>query len=82
VLSVCEALDGSRSGLYAWLVRSRSQRSPDDEMIGTQVLQSFVSSDCTYDAQRLWHDRARVISLGWCLLSRPQHMALLAVLEK
>jgi putative transposase len=52
----CKALDVSRSGFYAWLTRAPSQRSRDDERIGAQVRQSFIGSDRTYGARRVWHD--------------------------
>jgi putative transposase len=52
----CEALGVSRSGFYAWLNRPRSKRSLDDEDLGRQVRQSFVGSDRTYGARRVWHD--------------------------
>ena len=32
------------------------RRSLDDEVIGAQVRQSFVSSDRTYGERRVWHD--------------------------
>ena len=53
---MCEALGVSRGGFYAWLTRPRSQRSLSDEMLGAQVHQSFVRSDRTYGARRVWHD--------------------------
>jgi putative transposase len=58
---MCEALGVSRSGFYAWLTRPRCQRSLDDERLGTQVRQSFLASDRTYGARRVWHD---VLALG------------------
>jgi putative transposase len=61
VLLICEALGVSRSGFYAWMSRPRSQRSLDDEVIGGQVHHSFVGSDRTYGARRVWHD---VLALG------------------
>jgi len=45
-----------RGGFYAWLTRPRSQRSRDDEELGTRVRASFVASDRTYGARRVWHD--------------------------
>jgi len=33
---MCEALGVSRSGFYAWMVRPRSRRSLDDEVLGGQ----------------------------------------------
>ena len=56
VLMMCEALGVSRSGFYAWLVRPQSQRSLDDESMGLAVRQSFLDSDRTYGARRIWHD--------------------------
>ncbi len=41
---LCEALDVSRSGFHAWLTRSPSQRSRDDEEIGAKVRESFIGS--------------------------------------
>jgi len=58
---MCEALGVSRSGFYAWLSRPRSQRSLVDEVLGSQVRQSFLGSDRTYGARRVWHD---VLELG------------------
>lgn len=53
---MCEALGVSRSGFYAWRSRPRSQRSLDDEALGVQVRNSFIGSDRTYGARRVWHD--------------------------
>lgn len=61
VNQMCEALGVSRGGFYAWLVRPRSQRSLCDEVLGAQVRQSFVLSDRTYCARRVWRD---VLALG------------------
>lgn len=61
VNQMCEALGVSRGGFYAWLVRPRSQRSRCDEVLGAQVCQSFVLSDRTYGARRVWRD---VLALG------------------
>ncbi len=55
------ALGVSRSGFYAWLGRSPSKRQRDDELLGAQVRQSFIRSDRTYGARRVWHD---VLALG------------------
>lgn len=56
VRQLCEALGVSRSGYYGWLTRPRSQREHDDDAIGAQVRQSFLGSDRTYGARRVWHD--------------------------
>jgi transposase InsO family protein len=53
---LCEALGVSRSGFYAWLVRPPSCRSQADEVLGAKVRQSFIGSDRTYGARRVWHD--------------------------
>ena len=53
---MCEALGVSRSGFYAWLVRPRSRRSLRDEMLSAKVRSSFLGSDRTYGARRVWHD--------------------------
>ena len=53
---LCEALDVSRSGFHAWLGRGPSRRSRDDVAIGVKVRASFVASDRTYGARRVWRD--------------------------
>ena len=53
---LCEALGVSRSGFHAWLHRSPSARARSDEVLGAQVKASFVGSDRTYGARRVWHD--------------------------
>lgn len=58
---ICETLGVSRSGFYAWLSRPRSLRSRSDEAMSALVRQSFIGSDRTYGARRVWHD---VLALG------------------
>jgi putative transposase len=53
---LCEALDVSRSGFHAWLNRSPSARSRDDEVLISRIDRSFKSSDRTYGARRVWRD--------------------------
>jgi putative transposase len=53
---MCEALGASRGGFYAWLTRPRSQRSRSDEELGAKVRTSFLASDRTYGARRVWRD--------------------------
>ncbi|MFO1150740.1 MAG: IS3 family transposase [Alsobacter sp.] len=53
---LCEALDVSRSGFHAWLTRRPSERSRSDEEVGAKVRASFVRSDRTYGARRVWRD--------------------------
>lgn len=54
----CEALGVSRSGFYAWLTRILSARSVSDAVIGQEVRTSFLASDRTYGARRVWRDVA------------------------
>lgn len=53
---LCAALDVSRSGFHAWLKRSPSARSRQDEALLGAIDRSFKSSDRTYGARRVWHD--------------------------
>ena len=53
---LCEALGVSRSGFHAWLIRSPSARARSDEALGAKIKASFVGSDRTYGARRVWHD--------------------------
>ena len=62
---MCGALGVSRGGFYAWLTRPRSQRSRSDEELGAKVRASFLASDRTYGARRVWHDMlAEGVSCG------------------
>src|SRR6266852_5901901 len=62
---LCGALGVSRGGFYAWLTRPRSQRSRSDEELGAKVRTSFLTSDRTYGARRVWHDMlAEGVSCG------------------
>src|SRR5438874_12555877 len=62
---LCEALGVSRGGFYAWLTRPRSRRSRSDEELGAKVRTSFLASDRTYGARRIWHDMlAEGVSCG------------------
>jgi putative transposase len=51
---LCDALNVSRSGFQAWLNRTPSKRSRDDETIGAKARASFVGSARTYGARRVW----------------------------
>ena len=53
---ICETLGVSRSGFYAWLSRPKSLRSQTDEAMVALVRQSFLGSDRTYGARRVWPD--------------------------
>jgi putative transposase len=59
------ALGVSGGGLLAWLKRPRSRRSRSNEELGAKVRASFLASDRTYGARRVWHDLlAEGISCG------------------
>jgi putative transposase len=53
---MCGALGVSRGGFYAWLTRPRSERSHSNEELASKVRASFLASDRTYGARRVWHD--------------------------
>lgn len=53
---LCEALEVSRSGFHAWLVRPVSAHEVADERLSEQITRSFQGSDRTYGARRVWHD--------------------------
>ena len=53
---LCEALGVSRGGFYAWLTTPPSARSRSDEELAAKVRASFLASDRTYGARRVWRD--------------------------
>jgi putative transposase len=53
---LCEALGVSRSGFHAWLSRPPSARACADEALSARARASFVGSDRTCGARRVWHD--------------------------
>jgi putative transposase len=53
---MCGALGVSRGGFHAWLTRPRSRRAGSEEELGRKVRASFLASDRTYGARRVWHD--------------------------
>ena len=59
---MCETLGVSRGGFYGWLTRPRSARSRRDEDLAGKVRASFLASDRTYGARRVWHD---LLADGW-----------------
>jgi putative transposase len=62
---LCEALGVSRGGFYSWLMRPPSARARSDEALSAKVRASFLASDRTYGARRVWHDvLAEGISCG------------------
>jgi putative transposase len=69
---MCDALGVSRSGFFAWLTRAPSRRARSDEAISATVRTSFVQSDRTYGARRVWRD---VLSAGFsCGLHRIERL--------
>jgi putative transposase len=76
---MCGALGVSRGGFYAWLTRPRSRRSSSDEEIGATVRASFLASDRTYGARRVWRD---VLAEGaQCCLHRIERLMRLQALR-
>ena len=55
-----------------WLTRPRSQHSKTDEAIAPQVRASFLASDRTYGARRVWRD---VLAEGFSDLGVPVFLA-------
>ena len=53
---MCGALGVSRSGFHAWLNRPPSARAMSDEALSARVRASFLLSDRTYGARRVWRD--------------------------
>ena len=53
---MCETLGVSRSGFHAWLTRSPSARARSDAVLDERIRASFMLSDRTYGARRVWHD--------------------------
>jgi putative transposase len=59
-------------GFYAWLTRPRSQRGRSDEELGAKVRASFLASDRTYGARRVW----RVFAGGWAVVRSAPNRAI------
>jgi putative transposase len=53
---LCKALDVSRSGFHAWLNRAPAGRTLENEALLGVIRQSFLGSDRTYGARRVWRD--------------------------
>ena len=69
---ICEALGVSRSGFHGWLSRPPSARQRSDDALRVVVRSSFIGSDRTYGARRVWHD---VLAEGMvCGLHRVQRL--------
>jgi putative transposase len=76
---LCGALGVSRGGFYAWLKRPRSRRSRNDEELGAKVRASFLASDRTYGARRVWKDL--LADRAWCGLHRIERLMRLQALK-
>ena len=50
---MCNWLNVSRSGYYAWLKRSRSLRAIEDEKLSTKIVQIYQNSRGTYGSPRV-----------------------------
>lgn len=59
--TICGALGVSRNGFYALLKRPRSDRALRHEAMLAAIRRSFLDSDRTYGARRVWHD---VLAVG------------------
>jgi putative transposase len=53
---MCRLLEVSHSGFYDWCGRGPSQRDKDDERLTARIRCSFLESDKTYGAPRVWRD--------------------------
>ena len=75
---LCEALGVSRAGWYAWRTRPPSARARANEQLLARVRASFLASDRTYGARRVWHDLlAEGVSCGRHRIERLMHQAAL-----
>jgi putative transposase len=54
VEALCEALEVSPSGYYAWCERDLSPRQQADIRLGDEIERVFVESRRTYGSQRVW----------------------------
>ena len=53
---MCQTLDVSHGGFYAWLRRPQCERARTDVQLTAQIRTSFAQSDRTYGARRIWKD--------------------------
>jgi putative transposase len=56
VALICETLGVSRSGFYGWLTRPPSARAGRHATLAGEIRRSFLGSDRTYGARRVWRD--------------------------
>jgi putative transposase len=84
---MCGALSVSHGGFYAWLGRPPSDRAIYDGLLEREIRSSFLTSDRTYGARRVWRDvlapgldcgRQRIERLmrSLALLARPRRRRL------
>ena len=79
VMWLCKALDVSRSGFHAWMNRTPAKRTLENEGLARVIRQSFIVSDRTYGARRVWHD---VLAEGFtCGLHRIERLMRLNALK-
>jgi putative transposase len=76
---MCEALDVSRGGYYAWLKRPPCARRRRDEQLTAAIRRSFEDSDRTYGARRVRRDLRAWGEL--CGIHRVERLMLAAGLE-
>ena len=68
----CKTLDVSTSGFHDWLNRKPAKRTLEDETVLVVIRRSFLESDRTYGARRVWKD---VLAEGWlCGLHRIERL--------
>jgi len=53
---MCRLLDVSHSGFYDWCDRPPSRRCQDNDRLTVRIRSSFLESDRTYGAPRVWRD--------------------------
>ena len=58
MVMMCDAMDISPSGYYAWRVRPESQRSREDRRLKVMIRSAFKESRETYGSPRI-HDELR-----------------------
>jgi putative transposase len=70
----CKALDVSTSGFHDWLNRKPAKRTLENETVLGLIRRSFLESDRTYGARRVWKDvLAEGMSCGLHRVERLMH---------
>ena len=71
---LCKALDVSKSGFHDWLNRRPAKRTLENEAVLDLIRRSFLDSDRTYGARRVWKDvLAEGVSCGLHRIERLMH---------